>query len=85
MIGEKIREIRCLRGLSQKQLAEKSGYTQTAISHFELGKRDLTLSALETIAKVLNVNVQDFFETNEKTKKLDVLIDGRKVFSFLIW
>lgn len=54
MYGERLRELRIERGLTQKQLAEKLGLTQKNVSKYELEKLDLNT---ETIVKICN-----FFE-----------------------
>lgn len=60
--GEKIRKIRCERGLSQENLAVKmqlAGYniTQKAISRIELGERIIPDYELRYFAEALNVSV----------------------------
>jgi transcriptional regulator with XRE-family HTH domain len=61
-LGERIRNAREDRGLSQTQLAEECGWDgkagQTRISHYEHNKREPTLSDLSLIASKLGVNVQ---------------------------
>lgn len=49
MYGERLRELRTERGLTQKQLAEKLGLTQKNVSKYELEKLDLNT---ETIVKI---------------------------------
>ena len=58
----KIKIIREKQGLSQEQLAEKSGVSRTVISFLE-NKEDYvtTTSTLQKISDVLNCNVSDFF------------------------
>ena len=54
-IGDRIKEERELRGLSQAELAEKMGYkSKTSIHKIETGITDLPLSKVEEFAKVLN-------------------------------
>lgn len=58
----KIKIIREKQGLSQEQLAEKSGVSRTVISFLE-NKEDYvtTTSTLQKISDVLNCDVSDFF------------------------
>ena len=53
--GEKVREIRIKKGLSQEQLAELSGLHRTYISSLELGKRNVSLINIFALAKALGV------------------------------
>jgi transcriptional regulator with XRE-family HTH domain len=53
--GEKVRELRMKRGLSQEQLAELSGLHRTYISSLELGKRNVSLINIYTLAKALGI------------------------------
>ncbi len=50
-IGEQIRKMRKAKGLTQDQLAEKSGVGVTHISHIETGK---SVPSLEMIIKLVN-------------------------------
>jgi transcriptional regulator with XRE-family HTH domain len=49
--------IREARGMSQAQLAEATGLTQSSISRIERGGRELTLSNMRSIARALNCSV----------------------------
>ena len=53
--GERVREIRTKKGLSQEQLAELSGLHRTYISSLELGKRNVGLNNIFALAKALGV------------------------------
>jgi transcriptional regulator with XRE-family HTH domain len=53
--GEKVRELRLKRGLSQEQLAESSGLHRTYISSLELGKRNVSLINIYALAKALGI------------------------------
>lgn len=68
-MNTRIRQRRKEKGLSQAELAEKTGLTQTTISTIEKGKSDTTTKALCQIAKALDVSIDWllFGETNEDT------------------
>jgi transcriptional regulator with XRE-family HTH domain len=53
--GDKVRELRVKKGLSQEQLAELSGLHRTYISSLELGKRNVSLINIFALAKALGV------------------------------
>ena len=51
--GEKVRELRTKKGISQEELAELSGLHRTYISSVELGKRNVSLINIYALAKAL--------------------------------
>lgn len=56
-IGERIKEARLARGLSQNDLAIRSGYgSRASINKIELGKVDPPRSKVEAIADALHVS-----------------------------
>ena len=50
----KLRELRLSKNISQMQLANKTGLSQSAIAKWELGKTEPTASAIITLAKYFN-------------------------------
>jgi transcriptional regulator with XRE-family HTH domain len=54
--GEKLKEIRTQKGLSQEKLAFKSGLHRTYISDIERGSRNVSLINIEKIAKALGIS-----------------------------
>ena len=54
-IGETIREYRKKRNLTQKQLGELSGTSESTIKQYELGKRQPRIEQLKKIAEALGV------------------------------
>ena len=48
---DRIKELRVQKGLSQMQLANITGISQSAIAKWELGKTEPTASAIVTLAK----------------------------------
>ncbi|WP_104722467.1 helix-turn-helix domain-containing protein [Helicobacter mesocricetorum] len=58
-IGNKIREIRQSKGLSQEQLAEIAEVHRTYIGMIERAEKNITLVSLEKIAKALGVETKD--------------------------
>jgi len=61
-IGRKIQKARDEAGLSQEEMASQLGYTQAALSNYELGKRRLYLANIEQIARILNKPLSFFLE-----------------------
>lgn len=60
MVSEKIREIRNQQALSQRDLAERVGITQAAVSKIEKSRRPPKLDRLIEIAEALGVSVNVF-------------------------
>jgi len=55
--GERLRRIREEKRLSQSELAEKSGFQPSAISHFESGRRAPSFDNLKKLADALAVTI----------------------------
>lgn len=55
-VGDKIRKIRLVRGMTQKELGEKVGLTDVRIRQYELNNRTPKEELLRKIAEVLEVN-----------------------------
>ena len=66
-IGKKIQKAREEADLSQEELASRLGYTQAALSNYELGKRRLYLANIEQIARELNKPLSYFLEDSAVT------------------
>ena len=67
---ETLRELRRRKGLSQKDLANRSGIGQDSISAIESGRHQARPSTLRRLAEVLGVEVEDFFRGPEAPKVL---------------
>ena len=65
-IGAKIREFRKARGMTQKELGEKSGIAEATIRRYELGKLNPKFETVKKIATALNVPAAIFFEPSPK-------------------
>lgn len=62
-IGKRIKTARERAGLSQEEFGKKLGdYSPTAISLYEQGERKISLEALATVAKILNITLQELVE-----------------------
>ena len=61
-VGQRIRNYRTQRGLSQEKLAELSGCHPTYIGQVERGEKNATLESIEKIASALNVSLSKLFE-----------------------
>lgn len=61
-VGEKIRQFRLGVGITQEELALRSGLSQGYINQLELGKRNYTQKSLELIASALSKSLGAFFQ-----------------------
>ena len=59
LVGRNVRQIRIRRGLTQEQLAERSGFSQQYISGLENGLRNPTIVSIYEIAQALEVSHMD--------------------------
>lgn len=59
--GERIRELRLARGLSQEKLAFKSGMHRTYLGSIERGERNPSLKNIAAIAEALGVSLSQLF------------------------
>ena len=55
--GNKIKQLRILRGMTQSELADKVGVAQSFVSDLEYGKKFPKTTTLEKIAEVLGVSI----------------------------
>jgi transcriptional regulator with XRE-family HTH domain len=60
-IGLRVRDIRIARGLTQKDLSEKTGISPSSISKLEKLSRDLTTDQVVDVARALDVTVAELF------------------------
>lgn len=57
--GLHIQKLRKILGISQEELAFRTGFHRTYIGMIERGERNITLSNLLKLAKGLNTNLKD--------------------------
>ena len=55
--GEKVREERLKRGLSQEELAGKAGVHRTYIGMIERGEKNITLTNIKKVANALDMKI----------------------------
>ncbi len=63
LLGAKIRQLRKERGLTLKQLANKTALSVSLISQIELGKSAASVSTLRKLATALSVSMSYLFES----------------------
>lgn len=70
LLGQRLREVREARGLTQEELGERAGFTGKYISEVERGLRDLPLSTLRAISHAAGASLDDLFHGVESGLKL---------------
>ncbi|MDE6604867.1 MAG: helix-turn-helix transcriptional regulator [Clostridia bacterium] len=61
-VGIRIKELRNKLGISQEELAFRSGVHRTYIASLEVGKRNISIATLEKIVNALEVKFSEFFD-----------------------
>ena len=70
-IGNKIKELRRSKGMSQKDIADKLGVTSQAVSKWENGKNLPDMMMLSSIADILQVSCDELHNPEKTLEKLD--------------
>ena len=65
-MGENIRRLRTAAGITQEELALRSGLSQGYINQLEMARRNYTQKSLELVADALSVDIIEFFKTEEE-------------------
>ena len=63
--GNKVKELRKLKGISQEQLAHDADLDRTYIPSIEKGERNVSLLVIYKLAKALDVSICELFKNNE--------------------
>jgi transcriptional regulator with XRE-family HTH domain len=61
-MAARLKTLRERRGMTQEQLAKKSGVGRSHLARLETGRQDPTLSTIEKLAKALGVKVGRLLE-----------------------
>ena len=81
-LGERLREIRTMRGLQQQELAAKAGLTSSLISQVERTRLSPSIATLRKLAQALAVPVSQFFEEHPNGKITIVRREDQAVLRF---
>ena len=63
-VGNRIRAIRLVKGISQRELARRVGSDPASLSKLEGGQRAATVASLDALARALGVEIADFLSTS---------------------
>lgn len=74
MIGQRIRDLRKQKRMSQTELAKSAGVSQTTVNAWETGKAEPSSSAVARLADIFNVTTDYLLgrPNKQETKKDDV-------------
>jgi XRE family aerobic/anaerobic benzoate catabolism transcriptional regulator len=61
-LGERIRQLRTVRGWRQIDLAEETGIHENYVSDLELGRKEVCLRTLETLAKAFEMSTAELLK-----------------------
>jgi transcriptional regulator with XRE-family HTH domain len=67
--GERVRELRQAKGLSQEELAFKTGVHRTYLGGIERGERNPSLKNIAAIAKALGVTLSELFRFDNRRQQ----------------
>jgi transcriptional regulator with XRE-family HTH domain len=66
LVGRNVKQIRQDRGLTQEELAERSGFSQQYISGLEQGRRNPTIVSIYELATALGVSHMELVRPTEE-------------------
>ncbi|MHC1947310.1 helix-turn-helix transcriptional regulator [Bradyrhizobium sp. UFLA06-06] len=69
MLGENVRRLRLVSGISQAKLAERMGVDRAYISGLEKGERNPTVVTVWHLSKALGVAMREFFDDKSRKEK----------------
>jgi transcriptional regulator with XRE-family HTH domain len=78
-LSKRLAQLRTLRGLSQRELAERIGVVQVVVSNYEVGKLRITAEVALRLAAALDVPIQDLLHTDTRPEIVQQPKPSRKV------
>lgn len=87
-IGKHIKEVRLEKHLSQQNVAEKCGFSNTVLSAYENNKKVPNLITIALIAKALDVSIERLYYGDDNNAFINAVSDeGRKIVNsvYLLW
>ncbi|MCX5717674.1 MAG: helix-turn-helix transcriptional regulator [Nitrospirae bacterium] len=79
LLGERIKELRKSRKLSQDRLSEQVDIDPKHLSRIEVGNSYPSLNTLEKIAIALNVEIKEFFEFEHLSGQKELINNAIKL------
>jgi len=72
--GDRIRQLRHRKNLSQEQLAELTGFHRTYIGMVERGERNISLSNIAVFADAFEMSISELFDLRGKLVSKSAMI-----------
>jgi transcriptional regulator with XRE-family HTH domain len=78
-LGKRLAQLRTLRNLSQRELADRVGVVQVVVSNYEIGKLRITAEVALRLAAALDVPIQELLQTDTPPEIVQQPKPSRKV------
>lgn len=75
LLGQRVKELRKKKNLTQEQLSEKMNVYQKQIGNIETGTTFTTMTNLEKLAEILGVEIKDLFDFGYNKSSQDLIQD----------
>lgn len=72
--GEKIKQIRTNKKITQKQLAEMINKSIRTVQKYESGEIDIPLESIYEISKALQIDMEEIYNPNDKLKEFAITL-----------
>lgn len=69
--GDRIRQLRQFKGISQEALAGETGFHRTYIGMIERGERNISLTNIAVFARVFNLNISSLLDLKAVNRNHD--------------
>lgn len=76
-IGERLKRYRTEKGMTQEEVAYRTGVTVTSVSRLENGDREPKFRDVEKIAEALGVTMEELTRVHKRGTGLRKIIDGK--------
>ena len=68
LVGQRIKEIRNEKKMSQEEVANTAEMERSFITHIESGRRNISVETLQRILSALDISFKEFFDSKEFVK-----------------
>ena len=77
-LGQRVRTMRALRGMSRKVLAKVSGISERYIAQLESGKGNVSIVLLRRVSNAMGAHLEDLLPTADPTPDWQMFRDLRR-------
>jgi transcriptional regulator with XRE-family HTH domain len=81
-VGERLRELRGVRRLTLRDVAERAGLSESFLSQVERGRASASIASLRRIADALGIGISDLFQPAEPVRPKVLRRDDRPALAF---